>query len=570
MTNHITQAHDYMRGVVAGVIPTCKWTQLAVQRQIDDLAREQSDDWPWVFDQARAVRPCEFIELLPHIKGKWARARNLIELMPWQSFILTTIFGWVHRDTGLRRFRDVYLEIPRKNAKSTLSSGVALFMLTADGEPGAEVYSAATTKDQARIVFDDAKQMAERTPDLRTYLGVAILQHSITVAHTASSFKPLAAEGSTLDGLNVHFTVLDELHAHKTRAVYDVIDTARGAREQSLLWNITTAGTDLSGICYERRTYTTKVLERVIDDHSTFGIIYTIDEGDNPFIESSWAKANPNWTVSVLREDMEAASRNAENSESSRNNFFTKRLNVWVNGESAWMDMVAWAKCADPHTHMHDFAGEQCWIGLDLAQKKDFAALCLVFRRGDTWHVYTRLYLNELAVQESGNAHLSGWARAGHVQVTDGDITDFDVVAEDLRNYCRLFDVQEIAFDPALSMYFAGKLIEEGLPLVEITQRAMFFTPPLIQVENLVHEKKLKFDGNPVMTWMVSNLVVKVSKFNELRSPTKERAENKIDGPMAMLMALGRALSNESDETRQGFIDLNAVDTETEAAAEAA
>jgi phage terminase large subunit-like protein len=542
VTNHIEAARGYMRDVLGGTIPACRWVKMTVQRQVDDLARSVCDEWPWIFDEAAAARPCRFIELLPHTKGKWANERQLIELGAWQCFILTTIFGWVHKDTGLRRFRDVYLEIPRKNAKSTLSSGVALYMLTADGEQGAEIYSAATTKDQARIVFDAAKAMAERSPGLRD-LGLAIMQHALTVRETASAFKPLAAEGSTLDGLNVHFAVLDELHAHKNRTVYDVIDTARGAREQSLLWNITTAGTDLSGICYERRTYLTKILDGVIDDHSTFGIIYTIDEGDNPFVEASWTKANPNWLVSVLRDDMEAAARNAENSESSRNNFFTKRLNVWVNGESAWMDMVAWSKCADPTMHLPDFAGEKCWMGLDLAQKKDFAALCLVFERSGVWHVVTRLYLNELAVQESGNAHLSGWARSGHVVVTDGDITDFDVLAEDMRSYCRMFDVQEIAFDPALSMYFAGKLIEEGLPLVEITQRAMFFTPPLIQVENLVLEKKLKFDGNPVMTWMVSNLVVKVSKFNELRSPTKERPENKIDGPMAMLMALGRALA---------------------------
>ncbi|MDH6185491.1 terminase TerL endonuclease subunit [Polaromonas sp. CG_23.6] len=554
MTDHIAAARGYMRDVLEGLVPACKWVRLAVQRQEDDLAKPVSDEWPWVFNKSAAARPCRFIELLPHIKGKWARDRKLIELGPWQSFILTTIFGWVHKDTGLRRFRDVYLEIPRKNAKSTLSSGVALYMLTADGEQGAEIYSAATTKDQARIVFDDAKAMAERSPGLRE-LGLAILQHALTVRETASAFKPLAAEGSTLDGLNVHFTVLDELHAHKTRAVYDVIDTARGAREQSLLWNITTSGTDLSGICYERRTYLTKVLDGVIDDHSTFGVIYSIDDGDNPFIEASWAKANPNWLVSVLREDMEAASRNAENSESSRNNFFTKRLNVWVNGESAWMDMVAWAKCAEPTLHLPDFAGEKCWMGLDLAQKKDFAALCLVFEREGIWHVCTRLYLNELAVQESGNAHLSGWARAGHVIVTDGDITDFDVLADDMRSYCRQFDVQEIAFDPALSMYFASKLIEEGLPLVEIAQRALFFTPPLIQVENMVLEKKLKFDGNPVMTWMVSNLVVKVSKFNELRSPTKERPENKIDGPMAMLMALGRAMVNEPKDNIDDFLN---------------
>jgi phage terminase large subunit-like protein len=761
MGRHVDAALDYARRVQSGEIPACKWARLAVDRQLDDLAREPGDSWPWVFDADRAERPCDFLELLPHIKGKWARERRLIELDPWQCFILTTVFGWVHRDTGLRRFREVYLEIPRKNAKSTLSSGVALYMLTADGEQGAEIYSAATTRDQARIVFDDAKAMAERTPDMRTYLGVAILQHCITVAATASKFAPLAAEGSTLDGLNVHFAVLDELHAHKTRAVYDVIDTARGAREQSLLWNITTAGTDRGGICYERRTHLTKVLERVIDDHSTFGIIYSIDvesykrsfveteaiselirrlkcdhalaiqiakwwqeicancattgsgsdpdlvalitridqsrqgdsvqpatrltesrlsqdiqpddtkssligqgitqtkekqplingeqtrktekelptnngqsstelaesnllncltrkvddaesvelvtslcawitatarerfgassadnvirqsafseilrkvysqhsstfgrqrvslenntlivevEADDPFVEASWAKANPNWGVSVLRDDMEAASRKAAAMPSAMNNFLTKRLNVWVNGESPWMDMRAWERCADKTLQLSAFAGEPCWMGLDLAQKKDFAALCLVFQRDGVWTVFTRLYLNELAVQESGNAHLSGWARSGYVQQTDGDITDFDVVAEDLRSYCRQFDVQEIAFDPALSMYFAGKLIEEGLPLVEITQRAMFFTPALIQVENMVLEKKLKFDGNPVMTWMVSNLVVKVSKFNELRSPTKERPENKIDGPMAMLMALGRALANEKND----------------------
>lgn len=546
-----------MRGVVEGRIPACKWTRLAVQRQLDDLSRDSSDAWPWVFDQDRATRICEFIELLPHIKGKWARDRALVTLEPWQAWLLSTVFGWVHRTTGLRRFKEAYLEVPRKNAKSTISSGVALYMLTADGEQGAEIYSAATTRDQARIVFDDAKAMAERSPEMRQWLGVAILQHAITVAATASKFVPLAAEGSTLDGLNIHFAVLDELHAHKTRAVYDVIDTARGAREQSLLWNITTAGTDLSGICYERRTHLTKVLDGVIQDPSLFGIIYSIDADDDPFVEASWAKANPNWGVSVLRDGMEAAARKAEAMPSALNNFLTKRLNVWVSGESPWMDMRAWGRCADTSLQLADFAGARCWIGLDLAQKKDFAALCIALERDGLWHVFTRLYLNDLAVQESGNAHLSGWARQGYVQVTDGDITDFDVVAEDLRSLCRTLDVQEIAFDPALSMYFAGKLIEEGLPLVEITQRAMFFTPPLIQVENLVLEHKLRHDGNPVMTWMVSNLVVKVSKFNELRAPTKERPENKIDGPMAMLMALGRALATADNNTiTQGFVEL--------------
>lgn len=552
MNEYVERAQQYMRDVLNGVIPTCKWTRLAVQRQADDLARPVSDEWPWVFDADRAARPCAFAELLPHIKGKWARDGKRLELEPWQCFILTTVYGWVHHETRLRRFLEAYEEEARKNGKSAKGSALLLYMLTADGEHGAECYTAATTRDQARIVFDDAKAMAERSPGLRTHLGVAIMQHSLTVAHTSSKAAPLAAEGSTLDGLNVHFALLDELHAHKTRAVYDVIDSARGAREQSLLWTITTAGTDRSGICYERRTHVTKILDRVVQDERVFGIIYTLDDGDDHFDPAVWIKANPNLGKSVQLDELIAQASKAQAMPSALSNFLTKRLNVWVSGESPWMDMRAWERCGSAAAGIESIPdGAKVYMGLDLAQKKDFAALALAWLDEATgkWGVCTRLYLNELAIQESGNAHLAGWARQGYVVVTDGDLTDFDVVADDMRTYCRRFAVQEIAFDPALSMYFAGKLIEEGLPLVEIAQRAVFFTPALIQVENMVREGKLQHEGNPVMGWMVSNLVVKQSKFNELMAPVKERPENKIDGPMAMLMALGRALSNERTET---------------------
>ena len=337
-----------------------------------------------------------------------------------------------------------------------------------------------------------------------------------------------------------------------------VIDSARGAREQSLLWTITTAGTDRSGFCYERRTHVTKILDRVVQDERVFGIIYTLDEGDDHFDPAVWIKANPNLGKSVQLDELMAQASKAQAMPSALSNFLTKRLNVWVSGESPWMDMRAWERCGAKAAHIDTIPdGAKVYMGLDLAQKKDFAALSLAWHdeAADKWRVCTRLYLNDLAIQESGNAHLAGWARQGYVVVTDGDLTDFDVVADDMRKYCRRFDVQEIAFDPALSMYFAGKLIEEGLPLVEIAQRAVFFTPVLIQVENMVREGKLQHDGNPVMGWMVSNLVVKQSKFNELMAPTKERPENKIDGPMAMLMALGRALANEPSNTiEEGFV----------------
>jgi Phage terminase-like protein, large subunit len=227
---------------------------------------------------------------MPHIKGEWAG--RPIALEAWQIFILTAVFGW-YRKTGRRRFRTVYIEVPRKNAKSTLSSGVALYMLTADAEPGAEIYSAATTRDQARIVFDDARKMAAMEPGFRQRYGVHVLAHSIYEVLNGGKFAPLSAEGSTLDGLNIHFAVVDELHAHKTRAVYDVLETATGARAQSLIWNITTAGSDRAGICYEQRTYVTALLNTVLhrhdglgypikgsrgEDDTYFGIIYTIDD----------------------------------------------------------------------------------------------------------------------------------------------------------------------------------------------------------------------------------------------------------------------------------------------------
>mgnify|MGYP000033980639 CR=1 FL=1 len=560
---YFERATAYAKRVCGGEEVAGQYERLACKRFIDDLAAQGTDAFPYVIDEKKGARACRFIELLPHIKGDWAKPVYAngelqyakIKLEDWQIFAEFQLFGWLHCDTGLRRFRRSYEEIARKNAKSTRIAGRDLFMLTADGEPGAHVYNVASTGEQAREVFDVARNMALREPKFLSRFGVEVGKHDITVEQTASSFKPLNAEGSTLDGLNVHGGSIDELHAHKTRAVYDVLDSATGARSQPLISMITTAGTDRAGICYEQRDYTIKVLQGVVRDDSWFGIIYTIDEDDQWHDSSCWRKANPNLGISVRMEDMEAGCRKALAQPSAVANFLTKRLNVWLSSASAWMDMVAWERCADNKLSLDAFAGEKCWIGMDLAEKKDFAALCLVFLRKDHVYLFPRLYLNESAIEQSGNAHLQGWARAGHVVMTDGNVTDFDVIADDLRNYCTRFDVQEIPFDPALSRYFATKLVQEGLPLVEIKQAPMFFTQPLIQTENLVLEKKLHFDGNPVFTWMMSNVEVAESKFTGLRQPCKSRDENKIDGPVAMFLGLGRALLGNQVHSFDDFLN---------------
>lgn len=530
-------AADYAAAVISGTQVACQWVRRACERQVKDLARE---GWRWHFDEARAARVCLFIECLPHIKGPLAGYR--ITLEPWQVFILTAVFGWVD-DDGYRRFRRVYIEVPRGNGKSALSSGVSLYMLCADGEGGAEVYSLATTRDQARIVFGDAQHMVRRSPGLRARFGVDLNAHNIHVLETASKFEALSAEGSTLDGLNIHFGCIDELHAHKTRAVYDVVETGMGKRMQSMLWVITTAGTNRAGICYEARSFVTKILDGVIEDDTQFGIIYGLDESDDWSSEAALAKANPNWGISVMPDVVRPLQAKARTLPSATNNFLTKHLNVWCNAGSAWMDMRAWEACADHSLDIMDFQGCKAWIGVDLAEKRDIAALCILFERGGEYYAFFRLYLHDEGIEESGNSQFSGWERAGHLIGNPGNITDLDVLANEMRECCALFDVQEIPYDPALSRYFATKLIEEGLPMVEIRQASVFFTQPLIQIENLVLEKKFHFDGNPMVSWMVSNVVTQVSKFTGLRHPTKDRPENKIDGVLALLMALGRAMA---------------------------
>lgn len=561
------RVQTYARRCVDGVEGAGRYEVLMCKRFLRDLARAGTAEFPFVINERLGARACQFLQLLPHIKGEWAKpiytdgtlSYAKLRLEDWQVFVEFQLFGWVHMTTGLRRFRRSYEEIARKNAKSTRASGRGLYLAFADSEPGAQVYSAATTAEQAREVFDVAREMALRDPEFRRRFEVTVGRHDITAATAASVFKILNAEASTQDGLNVHGAIVDEVHAHKKRDLWDVIESADGARSQPLISAITTAGKDMSGICYELRGYSVRVLEGTHVDESWFCAIYTIDEGDDWTDPAVWRKANPNLGVSVKLDSLEAACRKAKVLLSARGNFMTKHLNVWTNAGSAWMDMEAWAKCADNSLRDEPFEDAEGFGGLDLAQKSDFAAKVKVFERDGIWCVKTNLYYNQVALQESKNASLQGWVDEGFVHVNEGNLTDFDVIADDMREDCKVHDMQEFAYDPALSMYFAGKLVAEGLPLVEILQKSMFFTQVLLQVENLVLGGKLKHDNNPVMNWMIGNLVVKVSKFNELRQPTKNRDDDKIDGAMAMLMALGRALLGAPPDDGPGFIALEDV-----------
>lgn len=551
MRDYIAIANQYIENVLNGNVPACEFVKLACQRQRDDLALE---NFKYRFDEEKASRVCKFMELLPHTKGKWAREKRLIYLEPWQIFKLVVVFGWVD-DQGLRRFKTVYDEEPRKNAKSTIVAGIGLFMLAADGEAGAEVYSAATTRDQAAIVWKTAKLMAEKSPGLRRKFGVDTSSHTVYVEHNDSVFKPLSRDqGGNHDGYSVSCGIIDELHAHRTRDIYDVIETGTGSRDQPLIWNITTAGSNRSGICYELRAYAIKVLNGVVNDDEFFGIIYTIDDGDDWTDPKVWQKANPNWGVSVSPEDIERKARKAIETPAAQNNFLTKHLNVWCNANTAWMNMQAWGACARQNK-LEKFRACKAWLAVDLATKTDIASIGIIIEQDDICYAFNRNFLNADAIERGGNSQYSGWARSGHLISTDGNVTDYEAIEIEIKRLCDLLDVQDVCFDPWQAQRTMQNLMADGLPVVEYRQTVQNLSEPMKELEALVLQGKLLHNDDPVLNWMISNVVCHTDAKENIY-PRKEFPENKIDGAVALIMAIGRMLSARDDGQTAGLIIL--------------
>lgn len=543
--DYLAIAKKYARDVSIGKILACKWVKLACQRQTEDL-KKYGKKGLYEWSEPEAHRVCRFVELLTHTKGELAGQRVVLE--PWQIFILTTVFGWRRRADGGRRFRRVYIEVPRGSGKSTLSSGVALYCLLADHEPGAEVYSFATTRDQAKIVFGDAKVMAEHNPALRERFGLQVLANALYVSSTNSTFQAKSAEGSTLDGLNTHLAVVDELHAHKTRAVYDVVETSLGKRRSSLLWCITTTGFDTLGICYEVRTMCTKVLSRLADDETQFAIIYTIDDGDDWSSMEALEKANPNWGVSVRPEVITSLLQKAKTLPSAINNFKTKHLDVWCSARSAWLDMRAWKRCETTGLELSDFEGQPCFIGLDIGSKSDLTVKTYLFPfeedGKDKYALFCECWLPSKAIETSTNSQYSGWVRSGYIQETDGAMTDLNVIEDSIREDLSRFDVQAITYDPWQATQLATSLSDEGAPMLECRFTVQNVSDPMKTLEALVIDGRIVHDGNPVMAWMMGNVEARIDAKDNI-FPRKERHENKIDGAVAAILALRGAATYE-------------------------
>ncbi len=543
--NYAAIADRYARDVVSGKVIAGKWLRLACKRHLDDRRKRK---WACRWNVWHANDVCDFIEKLPHVEGVWETPT--IQLEPPQIFILAVVFGWRRSDDGHRRFSSVYIEMARKGAKSTLTAGVVLYCLCCEGEVGPQIIIGATTGEQAKKVFMPAKRMVEKTPALQEAYGLTAWARAISCGDNGGTVQTINAKGSTQDGWNPHLGVLDELHAHKDRALYDVIKSAFGARKNPLLWVITTAGYNMAGVCYEQRTFVSKVLEGVFEADHYFGVIFTIDEGDDPYDERVWAKANPMLGITPTLRDMRAYATDAKASPASEGEFKTKRLNVWLNAASAWLNMAQWSACGDDTLTYEDFDGLECWIGGDLADKDDITALALIaFDKQGRLLIKTRFWLPEAVLRHPDHAEGKGpapyrtWVKQGHLTLTEGDWVDHNEVEAVVRQWRARYGARKAIFDQfAAALAMASRLNDGAEVFAEVLHKnASNVTDPAKELEARVKAgpSKLRHDNNPVMNWMASNAVVS-RRVDGTILPKKEAemSPNKIDGIDAVVNAL--------------------------------
>lgn len=494
----------------------------------------------WFDARAAGVAVAFFERLLHHVKGEWSG--QAFVLQDWQRTMVSELFGWKRPD-GTRRYRRAYIEIPRKNGKSTLAAGIGLLLLFADGEPGAEIYSAAADRDQAAIVFDVAKGMVEGSPQLQRLSEV--FKRSIVIPSTRSSYRVLSADAYTKHGLNAHGVIFDELHAQPTRELWDVLTTSMGARRQPLLVAITTAGYDRESICWEQHEYARQVAAGIIEDPTFYAFIAAADEEDDWTDEQVWARANPGLGVSVKLDYLREECRRAMNSPAYQNTFRRLHLNQWTQQETRWLDLAAWDRCAMA-VDAEELRGRRCYAGLDLASTTDVAALALVFppvEEGEPYQVLPYFWVPAENLVERGlrdRVAYDGWVRQGLLTATEGNVIDYETIRAAIERLGEVYDIGDIAFDRWGAVQMSQQLEGAGFSMVAMGQGFQGMSPPTKELLRLVLDGRLAHGGHPVLRWMADNLVVQQDPAGNVK-PNKAKSTARIDGMVALIMGLDRA-----------------------------
>ena len=546
---------EYAQKVVSGEIWTGKYAKLACQRHLDDLTREKTEAFPYCFDRDLANRVCRFVELFRVFEGKFAGQQ--LTLQPWQCWFVTTLFGWVcyggERD-GKRRFRRSYKCVPRGQGKSALASALGMYCAFAENEGGAQVCCAGTSRDVAKVVFGAAQEIARREPAFMRSLGVEVLAHRIIQKHSASRMWAISADSKFSDGLAPHMAICDELHLHKDRRLYDSLESGLGKRVGSLMYAVTTAGTDISGICYELEMYLMKILDKQITDESTFGVIYSAPEGfaddiTNPLVIQA---CNPGWGVTVMPEVVLQLANKAKAVPSAINNFKTKILCCWCSADQAWLDISRVRQQMDSSLKLEDYYGRDVYIGLDLATKTDLCAKTYLFpelgKDGKTHYtMFVKCYLPEAAITLGrSNSSYKGWEHSGYLTVHDGDIIELEDIQDDLIQDAQDFNVQAIAHDPLHATQMVQRLLNEGINCIDVRMNVMNLSEPMKELQALILDGCLHIEDNPITLWNFSNVTIHVDR-NENIYPRKQKVENKIDIVVSAILALAVAINEEGE-----------------------
>lgn len=540
---HSRDAWGYANDVRDGTIPACRYIKLAVERFFNDMERDDL-----YFDYDAVEKFCNFCLHLPHTKGRWAMENKRFELEPWQKFKFANLFGFHRVSTNKRKYQEVLNIIPRKNGKSIDAAAVGLYMLTSDGEFGSEVYCGATSEKQANEVFTPAKRMLKMNPDLTRFLDLSIQTQSIFRESDNAFFQRVI--GDPPDGTSPHCGIVDEYHEHKKDSVYKTFQTGMGARENPLLYVITTAGDNINGPCHEKVQECIQILEGVLtDDHadSTLVLIYTIDE-DAPegfwMTEAALKMANPNYGISIAADWLKKQQQQAIRSAKDQGFFKTKHLNVWVNQTEPFVNFEDWKRCADPAMKIDDYATHPCVMGIDLSSRIDFTASCKVFYEDDADGKRHYFLFPEFWLPESAAKDYPAWRE--YINFTSGDEIDTVAVKKKLKDDLDNYMIEEVTFDPWKSAGFEQELADYGAEITKFPQTIGQYTMPMNEFEAAILSGRLHHNGDPVLNWMLTNLHAKRDTNGNCK-PRKEDQKKKIDGMVAAIMAIGRCMQSEDE-----------------------
>lgn len=510
----------------------------------------------YYFDEAAADFAVEFFPaLLKHSKGQ--HAGQPFHLLPWQEKLVRDIFGWKRPD-GTRKYRRVYVEIPRKNGKSQIAAGIALLLLFSDDEMGAEIYSAASDRDQAKIVFQAAHDMVSGSEELSKRSDS--LKMNISVESTKSFYRVLTSEVGTKHGLNAHGVIFDELHTQKTRDLWDVLTTSVGARTQPMVFAITTAGYDKNSICWEQHDYAVKVLEGTIDDPEFYPLIFAAPDDADWTDPEVWSKANPSLGDTILPDYIEAECKRAQETPGYVNTFRRLQLNQWTESYSRWLNIEAWNENGEP-IDPAELEGEMCWGGLDLSTTTDLSAFVLVFPRNGGFAVLCWFWVpaeNILARSRQDRAPYDVWVEQGWIEATEGNVIDYDFIEAKVLALGNIYNIQEIGYDKWNAISLVNHLMDEGLEMVQVIQGYASLSGASKELEKLVVSQGLYHGGNPVLRWCAANVVIESDPAGNIK-PSKRHSTERIDGIAALVNALSRAIGGEDGGSvydGRGFLSL--------------